>query len=195
MRSEREVKHDWMYDDNAKKVREKIDFKEELNGINLTLPFYKKLLLTWGKSIESRTLERVRKYCYHEAYCPQKGLELYTIKIYGIKCSCGLSEILSEMEGKMNRKEEIEQLKDSPLQSAYWHKAGWDDGVAHERKRSEILVEALKKIGNHIYDDQGVDANFICKTITDGLQAYEREDIPEENKRMGCNHKGPICEA
>ena len=52
---------------------------------------------------------------------------------------------------------------------------GYLEGSDHERKRSEILVEALKKIGNHIYDDQGVDANFICKTITDGLQAYERE--------------------
>ena len=167
-----------MYDDNAKKVREKIDFKEELNGINLTLPFYKKLLLTWGKSIESRTLERVRKYCYHEAYCPQKGLELYTIKIYGIKCSCGLSEILSEMEGKMNRKEEIEQLKDSPLQSAYWHKAGWGDGVRHERKRSEILVEALNSIrqfwngGNDSAVDAIENAEGIAK---EALQSYERE--------------------
>ena len=55
-----------------------------------------------------------------------------------------------------------------------------------ERKRSEILVQLLKTIMNHHGNIHG---------IKESLQAYEREDIPEENKRMGCNHKGPICEA
>ena len=78
----------------------------------------------------------------------------------------------------MNRKEEIEQLKDSPLQSAYWHKAGWDDGVAHERKRSEILVEALNSIRQYWNggNDSAVDAIENAEGIAkEALQSYERE--------------------
>lgn len=33
-------------------------------------------------------------------------------------------------------------------ESNKWHKAGWEDGVRHERERSKVLAEALKVLFN-----------------------------------------------
>jgi hypothetical protein len=71
-----------------------------------------------------------------------------------------ISQALAEQRGK------FEKVLDAYVKRG--------ERIRDLEKAGEFQSDSLRKIGNHIYDDQYVDANFICKVSQEGISAWDK---------------------
>lgn len=102
-----------------------------------------------------------------------------------------LAEARAEIERLKRRAKEAEDAAVGVVGSRWATWRAHYEIVKAERDALQAKYDAAVEVAKENYDgpSDGVEQLIAAKL------ANAAEEVPEANKRMGCNHKGPICEA
>lgn len=88
----------------------------------------------------------------------------------------------------------LEQVR--PLVEARRQQVQWFEAI--KKKQHALLIEGqdLDSASKNWEEATTLDSPLDFEPVITALSQWDEiQNIPEENRRMGCNHPGPICEA